>query len=167
MTDEPDGGDGTPKFMNNLKGWIGGATGVVIALAGLGAAIHQLTGGSDKKADAAQTENVSSEAADTETLHDEEANAAAEAAPALAESYSGEKVTLVLSGRDWVYNQGEQDEATYEQKGGREDGYTYATNYNRDYELRWPNDGGALEEKTSDADWTVIDNVTADEPAEE
>jgi len=102
MTDEPEAGDGSPKFMNNLKGWIGGATGVVIALAGLGAAINQLTGGSDKKTDAAQTENAST---DTETLHDEDTNAVAEAAPALAESYSGENATLALNGRDWVYNQ--------------------------------------------------------------
>jgi len=167
MTDEPDAGDGSPKFMNSLKGWIGGATGVVIALAGLGAAINQLTGGSSKDADAAQTQNVSTQAADTETLHDEDTNSAAEAAPALAESYGGEKATLTLSGRDWVYNQGENDEATYEQKGGREDGYTYAANYNRDYELRWPNDGVFLQAKAGIRDWTVIDNVTAVEAAEE
>lgn len=166
MTDEPQpGGDGRPKLTNSLTGWIGGITGVVIALTGLVTAINALRGNSQGPSQESNSE-ATTETADVESTESSEAATTEEAAApaALPEYYSG-AATLRLDGRDWVFNEGEANEARYEQKGGREDGWTYATNYNRDYELRWPNEGGSLDEKKADEDWNPIGNVDVDQPA--
>ena len=155
MTDEPqqDAGEGRPKFFNNVTGWIGGLTAVVIALAGLKAAAGQLDlFGSSKPADTAVASNEGEEVAPAE-----EEEAAAELPTKYTGTWHGQDVTLEWHNGVWVEitAEGTDDEVTqhYEQL-ERTDKMTNGIDRTRDMYVRWPTQGGTLEESENGKNWT-------------
>lgn len=155
MTDEPqqDAGEGRPKFFNNVTGWIGGLTAVVIALAGLKAAAGQLDlFGSSKPADTAVASNEGEELAPAE-----EEEAAAELPTKYTGTWQGQDVTLEWHNGVWVEitAEGTDDEVTqhYEQL-ERTDKMTNGIDRTRDMYVRWPTQGGTLEESENGKNWT-------------
>lgn len=158
MTDEPreDPGEGRPKFFNNVTGWIGGLTAVVIALAGLKAAADQLDlFGSSKAADTvAVTSNESAEGGGEEAVQEE---AAADLPTKYTGTWQGQDVTLEWRNGVWVEVTagGTDDEVTqrYEQL-ERTDKTTNGIDRSRDMYVRWPTQGGTLEESEDGKTWT-------------
>ncbi|WP_395624263.1 hypothetical protein [Sphingomonas daechungensis] len=166
MTDEPqpEAGGERPKFFNSVTGWIGGLTAVVLALAGLKAAAGQLD--LFGPAEPAQAEQA---AATQETQAAEEPQAVAEtpAADALPSkstgTWKGQEVTLEWRNGIWVEvtAEGTEDEivTNYEQL-ARTDVMTNGIDRNRNLYVRWPSEGGTLEESEDGITWTRSYEVT-------
>jgi hypothetical protein len=166
MTDEPeqDVGGGNPPFFNNVTKWIGGLTAVVLALAGLKAAAGQLDlFGSAKPADPQQA-----------AANEPDAPADAEPATAPAEqaalptkytgTWEGRDVTLELRNGIWVETtaEGTDDEiVTHYEPLSRTNGMTNAVDRDRKLYVRWPSDGGTLEESEDNDTWTRSYDVSA------
>jgi hypothetical protein len=157
MTDEPEQGAGEerPKFLNSVTGWIGGLTAVVLAIAGLKAAAGQLDlFGSSKPADTAVASNEEAEAAPAE--EEEEADAA-DLPTKYTGTWQGQDVTLEWRNGVWVEvtAEGTDDEVTqhYEQL-ERTDKMTNGIDRTRDLYVRWPTEGGTLEESKDGKTWT-------------
>lgn len=157
MTDEPEQGasEGRPKFLNSVTGWIGGLTAVVLALAGLKAAAGQLDlFGSSKPADTAVASNEGGEAAPAE---EEGAAAAANLPTKYTGTWQGQDVTLEWRNGVWVEvtAEGTDDEVTqhYEQL-ERTDKMTNGIDRTRNMYVRWPTEGGTLEESEDGKTWT-------------
>lgn len=158
MTDEPreDPGEGRPKFFNNVTGWIGGLTAVVIALAGLKAAASQLDlFGPSKPADTAVASNEGVEAGTEEEGQEE--TVAADLPTKYTGTWQGQDVTLEWRNGVWVEvtAAGTDDEVTqrYEQL-ERTDKTTNGIDRSRDMYVRWPTQGGTLEESEDGKTWT-------------
>jgi hypothetical protein len=169
MTDEPQegGGEGRPKGLTNkLTAWVGGLTGLVVALAGLKAAYNELSL-SKPPAPAADVQQnaptTQTDDATNDTTND--TNTAETAAPAaLPTSYSGEGVKMEWVNREWVVTD-KDGEWKYDQQGDRGDGMTYARTYDGKYELRWKNDGGDVE-LSDDAEHTYWRHYYSVKPAD-
>ena len=160
MTDEPtkDDGDGRPKFFKSVTGWIGGLTAVVLALAGLKAASGQLDlFGSSEPKEAKQAESTESGGG----AGGQVAKAAETAA--LPTSYTGvwQDNNVKLEWRNGVWVE------TTEQGGGEEDPLIYhyeqlsrtpqmtnTIDRSRNLYVRWPTDGGTVEESEDGDTWT-------------
>ena len=155
MTDEPrqEAGDGRPKFFNRITGWIGGLTAVVVALAGLKAAYNQL-GPSEAKP--IQSEPKVEAAANVPRPQTE-----AEAQAGLPTSYTGtwkgNDVTLEWQNGLWVEttDQGEDPAVVikYEQL-ARTDRMTNVVSRDEDLYVRWPTDGGTVEQSKDGINWS-------------
>lgn len=155
MTDDSNkGADERPRFFNNVTGWIGGLTAVVIALAGLRAAYLQLTS-------SAPAENSSASAT---TAPGETADMASEAALPL--NYTGTwndaPLTLDWVGGIWVEKTGDLV-TDYEQlsRDNGLDGRTYARDHSRGLYVRWPNKGGVVEQSPDNETWSFYYTISA------
>lgn len=163
MTDEPEQstGDGRPKFFNSVTGWIGGITAVVLALAGLKAATGQLDlFGSDKGADAAATSTEN-----TEEAVPADETAAAELPSKYTGTWENKDVVLEFRNGIWVETTagGTDDEiVTHYEQLSRNSKTTNAIDRNRNLFVRWPTDGGTLEESEDAKNWTESYDVTAE-----
>jgi len=167
----PDGsGDGAgegpepPKFFRNINAWIGGLTGVVIALAGLYSAIERFWPDTPVQSAAEPAVDASANAS-TGNEADEDATAAA-----LPLSYKAVDATFEKTGGMWVYTRGE--EVTRYQEVSRDDGKTVVFDPMRKVYARWPNAGGMVEESANNqASWSdsfdvwVPEADAADAPA--
>jgi len=156
MTDEPheDPGEGRPKFFNSVTGWIGGLTAVVLALAGLKAAAGQLDlFSSSKPADTAAV--ASNEDGEVAPAGEEEA--AADLPTKYTGTWQGQDVILEWRNGVWVEvtAEGTDDEVTqhYEQL-ERTDKMTNGIDRTRNMYVRWPTEGGTLEESEDGKTWT-------------
>ena len=157
MTDEPqqDSGEGHPKFFNNVTGWIGGLTAVVLALAGLKAAAGQLDlFGSSKPADTVTA--ISNEGVEDGTEEQGQVEAG-ELPTKYTGTWQGQDVTLEWRNGVWVEVTagGTDDEVTqrYEQL-ERTDKMTNGIDRTRNMYVRWPTQGGTLEESEDGKTWT-------------
>ncbi|MEO8546773.1 MAG: hypothetical protein ABI422_00255 [Sphingomicrobium sp.] len=154
----PDGSE-PPKFFRNMNAWIGGATGLVIAVTGLYAAIQRWP---DKPAEAA---------APAANVDDSTADDAAAAEPAVPAENTRTAYTTEDGGTlrwidgMWVWTTKDGDKYRYKEesndtittvavlKGGGEKG--------QDVYLRWPNAGGqAFQSFDDQATWTDPVSVT-------
>lgn len=165
MTDEPEQatGDGRPKFFNSVTGWIGGLTAVVLALAGLKAAAGQLDlFGSSKPAQAAISSNEPAAAEETTPTEDE---ATAELPTKYTGTWEKKDVTLEWRNGIWVETTagGTDDEIVtrYEQL-SRNEKTTNAIDRDRQLYVRWPTDGGTLEESEDGKSWTESYDLTVE-----
>ena len=163
MADEPssDGGGGRPKFVNNVTAWIGGLTAVVVALGGLKAAYNQLE--SPTAANATDTEDAAStNEVDVSTNSDmaAEAPAPADLPSKYTGTWEGQDVTLELRNGIWVETLGNGTVTRYEQL-SRDKTSTNGIDRNRNLYVRWPTDGGTLEESEDNDTWTRSYDVTA------
>lgn len=167
------GSDERPKVFKNVNAWIAGATGAVIALGGLATAVKQLM--PDKPA----TEEVAGTApaeADGQAVETESA-AGAEAPSQAVERhkiYTGElyadgkfeggAMSLKHDGENWILTADQR--YVYEPLASANRDQLRA--YNADYAsyLRWPVDGGEVEESLNNkASWAPYAKVVASEPA--
>lgn len=163
MADEPeqDTGGGRPKILNSVTAWIGGLTAVVLALAGLKAAAGQLDlFGSSKPAEAevASTEN-------TEVAVPTDETAAAELPAKYTGTWENKDVVLEFRNGIWIETTagGTDDELiTHYEQLSRTDKTTNAIDRNRNLYVRWPTEGGTLEESEDGKSWTESYDVTAE-----
>lgn len=161
MQDEPkDVADNRPKVFNSITGWVGGITGIVIALAGLRAAYQQLM-----PAAPVATPSEAQGPAAPEATADENSAADESTASDLPLSYAGvDGLTLEWSGGLWVETNG--DAVTRYEQLSRDDGMTYAIDRSRNVYVRWPNDGGMVEESDDNqAKWADSYSISVPEQA--
>ena len=162
MTDEPEqtAGDGRPKILSKATAWIGGITAVVLALAGLKTAYDQLN--TSRPVPAADTEAATPAESDDSTAT--EADAAAELPTKYTGTWQKQDVTLEWRNGVWVETtaEGTDDEVVvhYEQL-SRTDAMTNAIDRERNLYVRWPSEGGTLEESKDGNTWTRSYEVTA------
>ena len=151
--------DGSPKVLNNLKGWIGGTTAVVIALAGLSQAVLMLMPDKAAEPQAALGEDV---AATTEEPATADA-AATEALPLLYDTSDGG--TLYFKDGMWtLYDAKAESDQSFETL-SRDDGKTVVANHDRTTFLRWPNEGGMAEQSVDDrVSWSELAFLSVPEP---
>ena len=147
MGEEPrEASDDRPKVFRNINGWIGGITGVVLALAGLYSAIQQFWPDPSVKPAAEVPVDASAGApTENEAAADAAADSTAEPLPL---SYQAVDATFDKTGGMWVYTSG--DEVTRYQQVSREDGKTIVFDPMRKVYARWPNDGGMVQESADD-----------------
>ena len=164
MEEDPNTATGErPKILNNVTGWIGGLTAVVIALAGLKAAYNQLNPSAPAEAADAQQAASTEPADDAGTPVDEQA-AAAEFPTKYTGTWENKDVTLEWRNGIWVETTagGTDDEIVtkYEQL-SRNETTTNAIDRDRKLYVRWPTNGGTLEESEDGNTWTRSYEVTA------
>ena len=161
------GADGKPKLFQNINGVIAGLTGLVVAVGGLIAAYTGLK--PDKKPDepveqtalkpdepAGQT---AASGAVATTTPEEEGN------PGL---YTGDKsdgtvVKLEFDGDEWVLTEGRDNRYTYVEMLTSDPAIVKAFDKDTGYYLRWPVNGGALEESQDDDDYDPYANIKPSE----
>ena len=171
--DEPaKGSDGGPKIFGNLNTTIAGVTGLLIALGGLAATWDKIFG--DKPA----TEQGASMAAEPDKLPVETERAAGAATPSQSAErskiytgdlyadgkFEGGAISLRHDGENWILTADQR--YVYEPLASANNDQIRA--YNADYAsyLRWPVDGGEVEESVNNkASWAPYAKVTASEPA--
>jgi len=167
--------DERPKIFKNVNAWIAGVTGAVIALGGLATAVKQFMPDKPATEEAASAEPVDATRAPAET-----ADAAAAATPAQSQErpkiYTGElyadgkfeggAMSLKHDGENWILTADQR--YVYEPMASANKDQIRA--YNADYasHLRWPVDGGEVEESLNNkASWAPYAKVVASEPASE
>ena len=144
MDDEPqDSADERPKVFKNVNAWIGGITGVVIALAGLRLAWQQLMPTPPVQAATETQGEAPPNDASTENDAVEDATTAAQPL-----SYKAEDATFEKTGGLWVYTSG--DEVTRYQEVSRDGGNTLVFDPMRKVYARWPTTGGMVKESKDD-----------------
>ncbi len=155
----PPAGDGSPKVLTNLKGWIGGATAVVIALAGLSQAVLMLMPAKTAEPQAALGEEAESAPEEAATADD----AAPEALPLLYDTSDGG--TLYFKDGMWtLYDEKAEADQNFELL-SRDDGKTVVANHDRTLFLRWPNEGGMAEQSVDDrVSWSELAFLSVPEP---
>ena len=165
MNEDPnDGADDRPRFFKNINGWVGGITGIVLALAGLRAAYQQLMPVAPVlAAPEAQETATPVDTADENTAADNSATDET-TATALPTSYTGVDLTLEWTGGVWVETTG--GEVSRYQQLSRDDQMTHAIDQARHLYLRWPT-GGGMVQKSEDNEVTWTDYYSIDVPAEE
>jgi len=167
--------DERPKIFKNVNGWIAGVTGAVIALGGLATAVKQFMPDKPATEEAASTSPAE---ADRPTIETERA-ARAEAPSQSVERpkiYTGElyadgkfeggAMSLKHDGENWILTADQR--YVYEPLASANKDQVRA--YNADYAsyLRWPADGGEVEESLNNkASWAPYAKVIASEPAQE
>lgn len=162
MDEQPPESSGEPpKIFRNMNAWIGGITGVVIALAGLYSAIERFW--PDAPVQAAAEAPVEAPA-DASTGNEAVEVATAEPLPL---SYKAVDATFEKTGGMWVYTRGE--EVTRYQEVSREGGNTVVFDPMRKGYARWPNNGGMVQESANNqASWSDSFDIwvpEADAPA--
>jgi hypothetical protein len=161
MEENDNASDDRPKSLKTVTTWIGGLTGVVIALAGLRAAYNELT--ENRSGQPVQAANVENAAGDENAADQAAADEPATPA-ALPLSYTSDGQSLDWTDGHWVVTPDEGDATEYEQMGGRDDGFTYAATADRTAYLRWPNEGGNVETSEDNKYWAFAFAV---EPAKD
>ena len=153
--------DDQPKIFKSLTAWIGGVTGVIVALGGLASASGIFFSGRDSSQEEVRTKSGAPVVQDEQNAISEELNAATQSAqeeqPTSYKTDDGGTLSSVDGLWVWTTNDGEKyrykelsnDSATTVAvlKGGGEDG--------ADVYLRWPNAGGqAFQSFDEQATWT-------------
>ena len=148
--------DGKPKLFQNINGMIAGLTGLVVAVGGLIAAYTGL------KPDKPAEEPVEQAALTTQGSAEQPEAANAEPQTPVEEGnpglYTGDKsdgtsVKLEFDGDEWVLTEGRANRYTYVEMLTSDPKIVKAFDKDTGYYLRWPVDGGALEESQDDDDY--------------
>jgi len=139
------GADQAPPVLNNLKGWIAGLTGLVVAVAGLLGAYRQIAPAG--KAEVATS--ASAPAAEPAAGLAAASGAAATSEEDLPLLYEGEDARMEFVDDKWVLT---TTEATYEYEDmySKYDGSVLAFDKSNNAYLRWPIKGGMAEESTDE-----------------
>ena len=165
MTDEPnENGEGRPKIFNKATGWIGGVTAVVLALAGLKTAYNQLTPSAPAQAADREAASVTEGDAAADDAATTEAATPADLPSKYTGTWQGKDVVLEWRNGVWVETtaEGTDDEILvhYEQL-SRTAAMTNAIDRTRNLYVRWPSEGGTLEESEDGNSWTRSYEVAA------
>jgi len=178
LEEEPaKGSGGGPKIFGNLNTVIAGVTGLLIAIGGLAATWDKIFGGKPATEEQAAASTAPAEAAGAPV---EPADADRAATPALSNErpkiYTGElyadgkfeggAMSLKHDGENWILTADQR--YVYEPLASANKDQVRA--YNADYAsyLRWPVDGGEVEESLNNkASWAPYAKVIASEPAPE
>ena len=162
MDEQPNGGsDNGPPIVTNLKGWIAGLTGLVVAVAGLLGAYKQLF--PEKKADAAASVAAPADGARP---------VAAASIPATPGDdppllYEGDDAKLEFVDDQWVLTTSE-GRYEYKEMYSPDEGRVLAFDKVNNAYLRWPIKGGMSEESTDGEDtWKRWVKLYPAEPAED
>jgi hypothetical protein len=168
MADERKDGTGEPpKIFSNMTAWLGGITGLVVAVTGLIAVWPD--------AKEAKPVSAASTPAETAATDDPAANPADEepvepAADPLPLKYKAVGATFEKIGGEWVYSSA-TEETRYKEV-SRRGGSTVVFDPAREVYARWPNRGGSVEEKGSgdEDEWEKSFDVwvrEAEQPADQ
>ena len=142
--DERDGAAEPPRFLKNVTAWIGGLTGVVIALAGLRAAYNQFMPDQRAGTEVAALSNeaqAGSEASNDTAAEDSEA---APESSTLPLAYSGGGYQIEWKDGEWVETDSDGKVARYEQQ-SRDATDTFVIDRANNVRWRWPTEGGAVQ----------------------
>ena len=146
MDEERNEGDGErPKIFSNVTAWLGGITGLIVAVTGLVAVWPHAKPAEPVKTVAAPVENPDADAStDTEVV---------ETAQPLPLQYKAVGASFDKIDGDWVY--ASATEETHYKEVSRTGGNTVVFDPKRQVYARWPNHGGKVEEKGADdqAEW--------------
>ena len=163
MDEQPqDAADDKPPVFKNINGWIGGITGVVLALAGLRAAYQQLM--PDKAAvEAAAAGEGGSANSETAVASGEDAAAEDQGPWSYTTSKGG---TLAWVDGLWVETAADGTVTNFHHLSS-ENGMTNASDPATGMFLRWP-DGGGVVEQSEDGrvHWSDRYRITPDAPDE-
>jgi general stress protein YciG len=144
MENEPNEGASTrPSFFRNINGWLGGLTGLVVAVSGLLVAWQQLKPPERADAPAVAAIPVDDVVADDATAEEETVEAVADVALPL--TYKAVGATFAKVDGEWVYTSA--TEKTRYKEVSRDGGNTVVFDPEREVYARWPNKGGKVEEK--------------------
>lgn len=164
MDEQPQGvADDKPPVFRNINGWIGGITGVVLALAGLRAAYQQLVAHEPAVQTAVAGEG---DAANSETAvaSSEKAAAGDEGPWSYTTSTGG---TLAWVDGLWVETAADGTVTNFQHLSS-ENGMTNASDPATGLFLRWPDAGGIVEQSEGDrTSWTDRYRITADAAEED
>lgn len=144
--------DDQPRIFKNVTAWIGGVTGVIVALGGLASAFGMFTGHNSRQAEVpANAAAPTSEplAAATQSAQEDEPISYKTDDGGTLSSVDGLWVWTTKDGEKYRYKEVSNDSVTTVAvlKGGGEDG--------ADVYLRWPNAGGqAFQSFDDQATWT-------------
>ncbi len=173
--DEPaQGPDGQPKFFKSAHGMIAGATALVIALGGLATTWDKIFGDdkpATEKQAAASTAAPAEAPAETPSAAEAETPAQSNERPKIYTGelfadgkFEGGAMSLRHDGENWILIADQR--YVYEPLASSNEDQLRA--YNADYAsyLRWPVDGGEVEESTNNkVSWSRYARVTASEPS--
>jgi hypothetical protein len=152
MTDERNDGAGEPtKIFSNMTAWLGGITGLVVAITGLIAVWPRAKEAEPVELAAVPAEDSAADDAASEDSTAEEP--VQETASALPLNYKAVGATFEKIDGEWVYTS--ETEETHYKEVSRRDGSTVVFDPAREVYARWPNQGGRVEEKGADdeANW--------------
>ncbi len=147
MDDErSEGASERPKLFNNATAWLGGLTGLIVAVTGLIAVWPH-----SKRSEAVEAAATPVEAASADAATDEESVEAT--AQPLPLKYKAVGATFEKVDGEWVY--ASASEETRYKEVSRTGGNTVVFDPKREVYARWPNRGGKVEEKAADdqAEW--------------
>lgn len=141
-----EGSSERPKFFSNATAWLGGITGLIVAVTGLVAVWPRAKPSEPVKAEAALVDPAAEEAA----TDDEAVDTTARPLPL---KYKAVGATFEKVDGEWVYISA-SEETRYKEV-SRQGGNTVVFDPKREVYARWPNQGGKVEEKGSDdqAEW--------------
>ena len=141
-----DGAGERPKVFNSLTAWLGGLTGLIVAVTGL-IAVWPHAKEAEPVEDAATPVENSDAAVSTDA---EAADAAAQPLPL---QYKAVGASFDKIDGEWVY--ASATEETHYTEVSRTGGNTVVFDPKRQVYARWPNQGGKVEEKAADdqAEW--------------
>jgi hypothetical protein len=162
----PSAPDSEPKLLSNMKGWIAGATGLVVALGGLAATWNNIFPGKES-APAEQQAIAATPAGQGPAADTVASDAAAEPEQGAPTLYEGDDVKLEWEAEEWVLTDGDTRYHYDETYSPDENRYLAFDKANDTY-LRWPIKGGMAEEGTADKQtWTnYIELYPAESPTE-
>ena len=146
MADDGNKGGGEPtKIFSNMTAWLGGITGLVVAVTGLIAVWPK-----GKEAEPVTAASPVETAAADESAEEEPVEAAANPLPL---EYKAVGATFEKIDGEWVY--ASATEETRYKEVSRRGGSTVVFDPEREVYARWPNRGGRVEEKGADdqAEW--------------
>ena len=160
MNDEGDGAGERGKIFSSMTAWLGGITGLVVAITGLLAVWPQ-----GKKAEPAEAMESAAEIPAVEEPAADEPVEDSTAAP-LPLKYAAVGATFEKVDGEWVYTS--DSEETHYQEVSRRGGNTVVYDPQREVYARWPNRGGNVEEKGSaeGAEWAHSFDIWVPKPAE-
>jgi len=151
MDDERDDGAGKRAgIFGNMTAWLGGITGLIVAITGLVAVWPRAKEAEPVEAAAAQVEGAAAEDA---AVEDPAAEEPVEATAPLPLNYRAVGATFEKIDGEWVYTSA-TEETRYKEV-SRRGGSTVVFDPAREVYARWPNQGGSVEEKGADdqAEW--------------
>ncbi|WP_309662679.1 hypothetical protein [Sphingomonas sp.] len=153
-----DGAGERPKMFSNMTAWLGGLTGLIVAVTGL-IAVWPHAKQAEPVEDAAKPVENSDAAVSTD------AAAADAAAQPLPLKYKAVGATFEKVDGEWVY--ASANEETRYTEVSRTDGNTVVFDPKREVYARWPNQGGKVEEKGADnqAEWEDSFDIWVPKPA--
>lgn len=166
------GADERPAIFGNVNGWIAGVTGVLVAMGGLFTAYDKVWGNRNAQPQAVVATTPKADEPRTEQVMAVKA-AGSEDTPVRRLIYTGElyadgkldggAMSLRHDGENWILSADQR--YVYEQLAAT--GNEQIRAYNRDYDsdLRWPVNGGDVEERIGKAGWNPYAKVSASEPS--